>query len=62
MVREAVRKALKNKPLEFGNKELMLKYAKSLIKKKFNYDINKLFNESKLLKNIKEQSKLTKFI
>jgi len=62
VVREAVRKALKNKPLEFGNKELMLKYAKSLIKKKFNYDINKLFNESKLLKNIKEQSKLTKFI
>ena len=62
VVREAVRKTLSNKPLEFSNKELMLKYAKSLIKKKFNYNLDNLLKESKLLRNIDQQSKLINFI
>lgn len=59
--REATRKALLSKPIEFLSKELMLKYAQILIKKKFKVDINHLLKKSKLLKNIKEQSKLAEF-
>jgi|TARA_Y100000310_G_scaffold124950_2_gene123769 hypothetical protein len=61
VVRESVRKTLSNKPLEFGSKELMLKYAKLLIRKKFNIDVYDLLKHSKVLKNIIHQRKLTKF-
>ena len=50
-----------NKPIEFASKELMLTYAKNLVKKKFGYDLDKLLKESKLLNNINKQSKLTEF-
>ncbi len=60
-VRESVRKALNNKPLEFSSKELMLQYARILAKKKFNFDADILLNSSKLLKNMKTQKKLTAF-
>lgn len=59
--REATRKALTQTPIEFSNKELMLKYAKALIKKKFNYNIEILLNKSILLNNLKTQKKLTQF-
>lgn len=59
--REATRKALSNKPLEFSSKELMLRYAEILIKKKFGVDLNQITKHSILLKNLKEQSKLSKF-
>ena len=62
VVRESVRKALINKPIEFASKELMLKYAKSLIKKKFSFCLDNLLKESRLLKSINHQSKLIKFI
>lgn len=62
VVREASRKALKNKPIEFSSKELMLDYAKKLVKKKFGYELDNLLNQSKLLRNMKTQSKLLKFI
>ena len=61
VVREAVRKAMKNRPIEFASKELMLNYARLLIKKKFNYDVNNLLKNSILLRNIKHQTKLNKF-
>jgi hypothetical protein len=61
VTREAARKALANKPIEFSDRELMLKYAKAFIKKKFNYDLDNLLKESIILKNIKEQMKLTRF-
>ena len=61
IVREATRKALANKPIEFSDRELMLKYARSLIKKKFNYDLDNLLKNSIILKNLKNQMKLTKF-
>ena len=60
--RESVRKALSNKPIEFASKELMLNYAQILIKRKFNFDLEKILKNSILLKNINQQSKLTKFL
>ena len=62
VVRESLRKALKNKPIEFGSRELMLKYAEILVKKKFNIYINDLLKYSKVLKCVKHQTKLVKFI
>lgn len=61
VVRESTRKALSNRPLEFSSKELMLKYAQNLIKKKFNYDVENLLNKSILLKKLRTQKKLIKF-
>jgi hypothetical protein len=40
----------------------MLEYARKLTKKKFNYDVDFLLNESIILKNLKEQLKLGKFL
>ena len=62
VVRESVRKALSFKPLEFGSEELMLKYAKHLVKKKFNYDLDMLLKESILLRKLKNQTKLVNFL
>ena len=62
VTRESTRKAMNNKPIEFSSKELMLEYARKLIKKRFNYNVDYLLHESKLLKNIKHQAKLEKFI
>lgn len=62
VVREATRKALSSKPLNFGSMDLMLKYAKALMKKKFNFDIGVLLQQSKVLKIMKTQLKLTDFL
>jgi len=62
VVRSGVRKALSTKPLEFGSKELMIEYAKKLIKRKYNHNIGYIFDRSILLRNIKNQSKLSKFL
>jgi DNA repair protein NreA len=59
--REASRKSLNEKPLHFSSEELMMKYAKELIQRKFGFDLNLLLKESKLLKNKKEQKKLSEF-
>jgi len=61
VVRQSVRKTLSSKPLEFGSKELMLKYAEKLVKKKYNYDISKILKQSVMLNTIKTQSKLKDF-
>ena len=50
VTREATRKALANKPIAFGSKELMLTYAKQLANKKFGLDITPILQKSKLLK------------
>jgi hypothetical protein len=62
VVREATRKAMQSKPLHFADKELMIKYAKSLVKKKFGFNLDNLVKHSILLKEIKEQKKLTSFV
>jgi hypothetical protein len=61
VTREATRKALQNS-ISFSSRELMIKYARNLIKKKFNFDLDNLLNKSLLLKNIKTQKKLTSFM
>jgi DNA repair protein NreA len=59
--REATRKSLNERPLQFSTEELMIKYAKELIKRKFGFDLGLLLKESKLLKNKKEQRRLFEF-
>lgn len=59
---EATRKAMNSKPIQFSSKELMLEFAKKVALKKFNYNIDKILEKSILLKSIKQQSKLIKFI
>jgi len=60
--REATRKSLKERPIGFATKELMLSYAKEIIKNKFGMDLNLLLKESKLLKNLNQQRKLAEFM
>ena len=62
VTRESARKAMQSRPIEFSSTELMVEYAKKLVKKKFNFDLNNILKSSVLLKGIKEQSKLVKFI
>ncbi|MBI5064771.1 hypothetical protein HZA97_00915 [Candidatus Woesearchaeota archaeon] len=61
VTREATRKTLQNKPIRFASKELMLEYAKLLIKKKFGYDITNYFKENWFLKNVEKQKRLFDF-
>jgi DNA repair protein NreA len=61
VTREAARKALASKPLEFGDRELMLRYAKALMKNKFGFDADAILSKSKILLNVKNQMKLTSF-
>jgi DNA repair protein NreA len=61
VVREAARKAMKSRPIEFSSKELMLKYVEALVKKKFGCDANKILKNSILLKQLKNQKKLSNF-
>ena len=62
VTRESARKTVSSKPIEFSSKELMLEYARKLVKRKFSYNADFLLGESRLLKNIKHQAKLEKFI
>lgn len=61
VVRQTVRRTLENKPMAFGSKELMFKYARSLLAKKFNYNVDRLLNRSKLLKEMKSQMKISSY-
>lgn len=61
VTREAARKALKNKNLAFDSAEQMLTYAKELVRKRFGIDITNILNQSILLRNFKNQRKLTQF-
>jgi len=61
VVRQATRAALDSKPLLFEDRELMLNYAKMLIKKKFNFNLDSLLNKSVILRNTREQKKLSNF-
>ncbi len=59
--REGARNSVKTKGLRFDSEKLMLDYARTLIKNKFGFNIDLHLKQSKLLKNRKQQSKLTKF-
>ncbi len=62
VTREAARKAMHNNPIQFSSKELMLEYAKKLIKNKFNCDIDIFLRKSKVLSEIQGQTKLIKYL
>lgn len=62
VVRSAAKKALENNSINFNDKDEMLKYTRDLIFRKFNYDIGSVFSKSFLLKNLKSQMKLSRFI
>lgn len=50
VTREATRKALASKPINFAGKDLMLRYAKALSKKKFGIDLAQILDKSQILK------------
>lgn len=62
VTREAARSALSTKPIVFSSKDLMLRYAHLKIKKLFNIDIDIMFKESIILRNLREQSKLNSYL
>lgn len=61
VVRNAVRDAAMKKPINFSSKELMLKYAEIIIKKKFGFNLGVLIKKSMLLKNLNTQKKIFDF-
>ena len=61
VVREATRKALKKQPIYFADKDLMLNYARILVRKKFGVDLDVILRQSVVLKEMKEQKKLVQF-
>lgn len=61
VVREATKKSINSKPIEFPDKESMIKYATEFVKETFNYDLNKILRESKVLKNLKVQKRINEY-
>ncbi len=61
VVRESTRRSLNNQSIKFSSKNLMLKYAKNLVQKKFNFNLGPFLLKSRLLKQINEQRKLSHF-
>ncbi len=59
--REATRKSLSQPPVTFASKELLLRYAQELIKRKFSFDLQLLLKESQLLKENQRQRNLSEF-
>ena len=50
------------KPMAFGSKDLMLEYARQLVKKKFGYEVESQLRESMLLREQKRQRKLSAYL
>ena len=61
VTREASRKALREKPVVFNTKIELLAFAQQLIKKKFQFDVTLLLQESVLLKSLSQQKKLFEY-
>lgn len=61
VTREATRKALSGKPIQFAGKELLIDYAKKFVMAKFGLDISALIKQSKLLDQ-HHQKQLAAFI
>ena len=60
VTREAARKTMNNNIVNFENKDLMIKYAKDIIMRKFRYNLDLMLKNSLLWKELK-QSKLSSF-
>lgn len=64
VVREASRQSLKSAPTEFEDKNQALNYTKEFLSKKFNInpkEIDRIYSESNLLKNMKTQKRINQF-
>ncbi len=61
VVREAVRKTLETKPIEFGSESLMLEYAKKLAMRRFRYDLTPLLKKSTIIDARQRQRSLRDF-
>ena len=59
--REATRKSCYSKPISFTSQKLMLEYVNFIVKNKFGINIEPLLEQSKLLKEMNKQTKLTSF-
>ena len=59
---EATRKAVSNQPIIFSTKELLLHYVKIFVKKKFGMDVTQILGQSTLLKEIRNQKRLSSYI
>ncbi len=61
VVREASKKSMNSEPIEFDDKESMMKYAIEFAKEMFGYDLNKILSQSVLVKQLKTQKKLNEY-
>ena len=65
VVREATRKAMQARPIEFGSKELMMKYAEVLVKKKFGVEggriMERAMKESVMIRERRMQRRLDNY-
>lgn len=61
VVREATKKSMEAEPIEFSDKESMIKYATEFVHETFGYDLNKILRESVLMKQLKTQRKLNEY-
>ena len=62
VVREAVKKTMDNAPIEFADRDLLIRYASLIAEKKFGVRIDKILGESVLLQKLKTQKKLSSFL
>jgi len=61
VVREAVKKAMNNNPLEFNTKEELIEYTINFAKKQFDYDLSPMIQNSEVLRQIKTQKKIVDY-
>jgi len=61
VVREAVKKAMTSKPIDFNSREEMINYVIAFARKQFNYDVTPMIRSSELLKQIKTQKKISEY-
>ena len=62
VVREAARRAMHAKPLEFSSEVLMATYAEHLARKRFGIELSAILRRSKVLDQRKHQPKLSSFV
>lgn len=62
VVRESVRKALKNKAIEFGDEKEFIDNSKMIGRAKYHFDYGQIFDKSKVLKQIRTQKNLLEFL
>ncbi len=60
--REATKKSTQQSPLTFASKELLFQYAREFIQRKFGFKLDLLLEQSRLLKEQKNQKKITEFL